>query len=123
MSDAVRLNSVKDVVARTRLSRSKVYEEMDSGRLQSVKVGRRRLVNSLLLRVRSILGAMVAGRLSLASSDPVEAAGLVVESSAVRLAHACDRTRTSLSADAHRSCPGHPCADAGHAARLVLLAP
>jgi excisionase family DNA binding protein len=38
------LNSIKDVVARTRLSRSKVYEEMDSGRLKSVKVGRRRLV-------------------------------------------------------------------------------
>jgi excisionase family DNA binding protein len=37
------LNSIKDVVARTRLSRSKVYEEMDSGRLRSVKVGRRRL--------------------------------------------------------------------------------
>jgi excisionase family DNA binding protein len=38
------LNSIKDVVAKTRLSRSKVYEEMDSGRLKSVKVGRRRLV-------------------------------------------------------------------------------
>jgi excisionase family DNA binding protein len=39
-----RLNSIKDVVGRTRLSRSKVYEEMESGRLKSVKVGRRRLV-------------------------------------------------------------------------------
>lgn len=38
------MNSIKDVVARTRLSRSKVYEEIDAGRLQSVKVGRRRLI-------------------------------------------------------------------------------
>jgi excisionase family DNA binding protein len=38
------LNSIKDVVAKTRLSRSKIYEEMDSGRLKSVKVGRRRLI-------------------------------------------------------------------------------
>ena len=45
MSGTVRLNSVKDIVARTRLSRSKIYEEMDSGRLKSVKVGRRRLVD------------------------------------------------------------------------------
>jgi excisionase family DNA binding protein len=29
---------------RTRLSRSKVYEELQSGRLKSVNVGRRRLV-------------------------------------------------------------------------------
>ena len=49
MSDAVRLNSVKDVVARTTLSRSKVYEEMASGRLQSVKVGRRRLITEFAL--------------------------------------------------------------------------
>jgi excisionase family DNA binding protein len=40
----VRLNSIKDVVTRTRLSRSTVYEELGSGRLRSVKVGRRRLV-------------------------------------------------------------------------------
>jgi excisionase family DNA binding protein len=40
----VRLNSIKDVVARLRVSRSKVYEEIGSGRLQSVSVGRRRLV-------------------------------------------------------------------------------
>ena len=38
MSETVRLNSIKDVVVRTRLSRSKVCEEMGSGRLQSVKV-------------------------------------------------------------------------------------
>jgi excisionase family DNA binding protein len=44
MSEAVRLNSIKDIVARTGLSRSTVYEEMDSGRLRSVKVGRRRLI-------------------------------------------------------------------------------
>ena len=47
----MRLNSIKDVVARTRLSRSTVYEEMTSGRLQSVKVGRRRLIpESALIR-------------------------------------------------------------------------
>lgn len=40
----MRLNSVKDIVARTRLSRSTIYEQMDSGRLRSVKVGRRRLI-------------------------------------------------------------------------------
>jgi excisionase family DNA binding protein len=44
MSENVHLNSVKDVVARTRLSRSKVYEEIASGRLRSVKVGGRRLI-------------------------------------------------------------------------------
>jgi excisionase family DNA binding protein len=38
------LNSIKDVMSRTRLSRSKVYGELDSGRLKSVKVGRRRLI-------------------------------------------------------------------------------
>jgi len=38
------LNDIKDVVRRTRLSRSKIYEELESGRLKSVKVGRRRLV-------------------------------------------------------------------------------
>jgi excisionase family DNA binding protein len=42
--DNVRLNSVKDIVARTGLSRSKVYEELASGRLLSVKVGSRRLI-------------------------------------------------------------------------------
>jgi excisionase family DNA binding protein len=44
-----RLNSIKDVVVRTRLSRSKIYEEMDSGRLRSVKVGRRRLITESAL--------------------------------------------------------------------------
>jgi excisionase family DNA binding protein len=44
MSGNVRLNSVKDIVVRTGLSRSTIYEEMGSGRLQSVKVGRRRLI-------------------------------------------------------------------------------
>jgi excisionase family DNA binding protein len=44
MSDTARLNSVKDVMVKTRLSRSKLYEELACGRLKSVKVGRRRLV-------------------------------------------------------------------------------
>jgi excisionase family DNA binding protein len=43
------LNSIKDVVTRTRLSRSKVYEELANGRLKSVKVGRRRLVTESAL--------------------------------------------------------------------------
>jgi excisionase family DNA binding protein len=44
MSDIVHLNSVNEIVDRARLSRSKVYEEMASGRLGSVKVGGRRLI-------------------------------------------------------------------------------
>jgi excisionase family DNA binding protein len=44
MAENVRLNSIKDIVARTALSRSTIYEEMASGRLRSVKVGRRRLI-------------------------------------------------------------------------------
>lgn len=44
MTQKVRLNSIKDIVARSGLSRSTIYEEMDSGRLQSVKVGSRRLI-------------------------------------------------------------------------------
>jgi excisionase family DNA binding protein len=43
------LNSIPDVVARTSLSRSTVYEEMASGRLRSVKVGRRRLITESAL--------------------------------------------------------------------------
>jgi excisionase family DNA binding protein len=39
-----RLNSIEDAMERLRLGRSKVYVEMDSGRLRSVKVGRRRLI-------------------------------------------------------------------------------
>jgi len=49
VSEVVRLNSVKDIVARTGLSRSTVYQEMDSGRLRSVKVGRRRLITESAL--------------------------------------------------------------------------
>jgi excisionase family DNA binding protein len=40
-----RLNGVEDVMERLKVGRSKVYQEMDSGRLRSVKVGRRRLVS------------------------------------------------------------------------------
>jgi excisionase family DNA binding protein len=43
------LNSIKDVVTRTRLSRSKIYEELANGRLKSVKVGRRRLITESAL--------------------------------------------------------------------------
>ena len=44
MNDTIRLNNVKDVMDRLRLGKSKVYAEMDSGRLRSVKVGSRRLI-------------------------------------------------------------------------------
>jgi len=56
------LNSIKDVVLRTRLSRSKVYEEMDSGRLKSVKVGRRRLIaeSQLIDFINSLVEAATA---------------------------------------------------------------
>jgi excisionase family DNA binding protein len=43
------LNSIKDVVTRTRLSRSTVYQELATGRLKSVKVGRRRLITEAAL--------------------------------------------------------------------------
>ncbi len=46
LADAItaRLNSIEDVMERLRIGRSKVYLEMDSGRLGSVKIGSRRLV-------------------------------------------------------------------------------
>ena len=49
ISENVCLNSVKDVVARTKLSRSTIYEELATGRLKSVKVGRRRLITEAAL--------------------------------------------------------------------------
>jgi excisionase family DNA binding protein len=58
------LNSIKDVVGRTRLSRSKVYEELDSGRLKSVKVGRRRLIteSQLIDYINSLVAAATASK-------------------------------------------------------------
>ena len=44
-----RLNSVEDVMGRLKLGRSKVYEEIGTGRLRSIKVGRRRLVSEAAL--------------------------------------------------------------------------
>lgn len=44
-----RLNSVEAVIERLGLGRSKVYEELSSGRLRSVKVGRRRLISESAL--------------------------------------------------------------------------
>ncbi|TGD89222.1 DNA-binding protein [Mycolicibacterium sp. CH28] len=59
MAENVCLNSIKDIIARTGLSRSTVYEEMDSGRLRSVKVGRRRLIpeSALIDYINSLIGA------------------------------------------------------------------
>jgi excisionase family DNA binding protein len=39
-----RLNSIEDVMDRLKIGRSRVYEELGTGRLRSVKVGRRRLI-------------------------------------------------------------------------------
>ncbi len=44
MTEAARLNSIKQIVDRTDLSRSKLYTEMSAGRLRYVKVGSRRLI-------------------------------------------------------------------------------
>jgi excisionase family DNA binding protein len=44
-----RLFSVENVMQMCNLGRTKVYEEMDSGRLRSVKIGRRRLVSAAAL--------------------------------------------------------------------------
>lgn len=44
-----RLNSVETVIERLNLGRTKVYEEISSGRLRSVLVGRRRLVSEAAL--------------------------------------------------------------------------
>jgi excisionase family DNA binding protein len=59
MAENVCLNSIKDIVARTGLSRSTVYEEMDSGRLRSVKVGRRRLIpeSALIDYINNLIAA------------------------------------------------------------------
>jgi excisionase family DNA binding protein len=68
MTEVARLNSIKDVVERTNLSRSTVYGEMDSGRLRSVKVGRRRLIPESAL-VDYIDNLVLAGALG---TDGVE---------------------------------------------------
>lgn len=44
-----RLFSVENVMQMLNVGRTKVYNEMDSGRLRSVKVGRRRLVTAAAL--------------------------------------------------------------------------
>ncbi len=49
ISENICLNTIKDVAARTRLSRSTIYAELANGRLKSVKVGRRRLVTESAL--------------------------------------------------------------------------
>jgi excisionase family DNA binding protein len=71
MSETVRLNSIKDIVARTRLSRSKLYQEMDSGRLQSVKIGRRRLIteSALVDYITTLVEVGTPGRRYQADAD------------------------------------------------------
>jgi excisionase family DNA binding protein len=44
MAENDHLNNVEEAGGRLRLSRSKTYEEIGSGRLRSVKVGSRRLI-------------------------------------------------------------------------------
>lgn len=41
-----RLLSIPEAVAQLRIGRTRMYEEIETGRLRSVKVGRRRLVPS-----------------------------------------------------------------------------
>ena len=59
MTNTIRLNSIKDVQERTRLSRSTIYQEMSSGRLRSVHVGRRRLIpeSALIEYIQGLLDA------------------------------------------------------------------
>jgi excisionase family DNA binding protein len=59
---AARLLSIDDVVERLRIGRSKVYMEMDAGRLRSVKVGRRRLVSESA--IADFIGALEGGLMS-----------------------------------------------------------
>jgi excisionase family DNA binding protein len=44
-----RLHDIESVMERTRLGRSTVFAEIGSGRMRSVKVGRRRLVSEAAL--------------------------------------------------------------------------
>jgi excisionase family DNA binding protein len=60
MTQIVRLNSIKQVMTRLGLGRSTVYQELASGRLQSVKVGRRRLVTESQL-IDYIYNLVLAG--------------------------------------------------------------
>ena len=59
MTNTIRLNSIKDVQERTRLSRSTIYQEMSSGRLRSVHVGSRRLIpeSALIEYIQGLLDA------------------------------------------------------------------
>ena len=68
ISEIVRLNSVKRIVARTGLSRSTVYKEMDSGRLRSVKCGRRRLIPESALI--DFIDTLIEATTGQASVDP-----------------------------------------------------
>jgi excisionase family DNA binding protein len=63
MAQNVRLNSIKEIVARSGLSRSTLYEEMDSGRLKSVKVGSRRLIpeSAFIDFIDNLIGASTQG--------------------------------------------------------------
>lgn len=62
MTENVCLNSIRDVMTRTGLSRSKLYTEMSAGRLRSVKVGSRRLIpeSALLDYVEALVTASAA---------------------------------------------------------------
>jgi len=79
ISEIARLNSIKDVVVRTRLSRSKVYEEMGSGRLQSVKVGSRRLVteSQLIVYIDNLIETGTPGGACLVTADAAVEADVV----------------------------------------------
>jgi excisionase family DNA binding protein len=75
MTQNVRLNGIKEIVARSGLSRSTIYEEMDSGRLQSVKVGSRRLIpeSAFVDFIDNLIGASKQGTGSDSSAPRVAA--------------------------------------------------
>ncbi|MDR3660854.1 MAG: helix-turn-helix domain-containing protein [Mycobacterium sp.] len=71
MFENARLNSIKDVMTKTNLSRSTIYGEMGSGRLRSVKVGRRRLVpeSALIDYINGLIEAGAAGGDDISTAD------------------------------------------------------
>jgi len=71
MFENARLNSIKGVMTKTNLSRSTIYGEMGSGRLRSVKVGRRRLVpeSALIDYINGLIEAGAAGGDDISTAD------------------------------------------------------
>jgi excisionase family DNA binding protein len=66
MNDTNYLHPIKNLPSKLGIGRSKIYEELASGRLRSVRVGRRRLVTD------SALTDYIAGLMDAAEADPSE---------------------------------------------------